>query len=141
MNPSYSSIPPLLINTSNRVLGDYAASIEGLEVALITTLDGFDIASFSRGSDFRINRLAPMSSSLMAMGRAVAREIQANSCNRLIFEAEGNVVLFQSIGGGFPCILCMVLKRGGVLGRLLWAAGEIAKVLVEDSSLATSSKS
>lgn len=134
-----SSVPPYLVASAKRVLDEYASSVEGLEIALITTMDGFDIASFSNGSDSRVNRLAAMASSLMAMGRAVARETNVNACNRLIFEAEGNVVLFQSIGGKFPCILCMVLRRGGVLGRVLWSAGKIAKILTTDNQLAAMS--
>jgi predicted regulator of Ras-like GTPase activity (Roadblock/LC7/MglB family) len=70
-----------------------------------------------------------MASSLMAMGRAVGREIQVSHCNRLTFEAEGNVVVFQAIGGDFPCILCLVLRPGAVLGRALWSAGEISQTL------------
>ncbi len=110
-------------------LDSYAAPIDGLQMALLTTPDGFEIASLRNRSDLQVNRLAAMASSLMAMGRAVGREIQVSNCNRLTFEAEGNVVVFQAIGGDFPCILCLVLRPGAVLGRALWAAGEISQTL------------
>ena len=70
-----------------------------------------------------------MASSLMAMARAVGREIQSPSCKRLTFEAEGSTVIFQAVDGPVPCILCLVLGSTAVLGRALWAAGEVANVM------------
>lgn len=129
MKPSHPSIPASLVTSSKQALDSYAAPIDGLQMALLTTPDGFEIASLRNRSDLQVNRLAAMASSLMAMGRAVGREIQVSNCNRLTFEAEGNVVVFQAIGGDFPCILCLVLRPGAVLGRALWAAGEISQTL------------
>ena len=117
------------MTSAKQALDSYAAPIDGLQMALLTTPDGFEIASLRNRSDLQVNRLAAMASSLMAMGRAVGREIQVSNCNRLTFEAEGNVVVFQAIGGDFPCILCLVLRPGAVLGRALWSAGEISQTL------------
>jgi predicted regulator of Ras-like GTPase activity (Roadblock/LC7/MglB family) len=129
MKPSHPSIPASLVISSKQALDSYAAPIDGLQMALLTTPDGFEIASLRNRSELQVNRLAAMASSLMAMGRAVGREIQVSTCNRLIFEAEGNVVVFQTIGGSFPCILCLVLRPGAVLGRALWSAAEISQTL------------
>ncbi|PIF92091.1 hypothetical protein CLU86_3031 [Acidovorax sp. 62] len=129
MKPSHPSIPASLVTSAKQALDSYAAPIDGLQMALLTTPDGFEIASLRNRSDLQVNRLAAMASSLMAMGRAVGREIQVSNCNRLTFEAEGNVVVFQAIGGDFPCILCLVLRPGAVLGRALWSAGEISQTL------------
>lgn len=83
MKPSHPSIPASLVTSSKQALDSYAAPIDGLQMALLTTPDGFEIASLRNRSDLQVNRLAAMASSLMAMGRAVGREIQVSNCNRL----------------------------------------------------------
>ena len=129
MKSAHPSIPTSLLASAKQALDQYAAPVDELQMALLTTPDGFEIASLRNRSDLQVNRLAAMASSLMAMGRAVGREIHVSTCNRLTFEAEGNVVIFQAIGGSLPCILCLVLRPGAVLGRALWAAAEISQAL------------
>ena len=117
------------MTSAKQALDSYAAPIDGLQMALLTTPDGFEIASLRNRSDLQVNRLAAMASSLMAMARAVGREIHYVGCRRLTFETDSGVAIFQAIGGGFPCILCLVLDSEAVLGRALWAAGEVAQQL------------
>ncbi|WP_250439575.1 roadblock/LC7 domain-containing protein [Delftia tsuruhatensis] len=114
-----------LTETAQRALDTHAAPITGLQLALLATPDGFEIACLRNRSELQTNRLSAMASSLMAMARAVGREIQSPHCKRLTFEAEGSTVIFQSIDAPVPCILCLVVGADAVLGRALWAVGKV----------------
>ncbi|CAN7729953.1 roadblock/LC7 domain-containing protein [Acidovorax sp. LjRoot118] len=127
MKSSSPLISEALAQTAQRALDTHAAPISGLQLALLATPDGFEIACLRNRSDLQANRLSAMASSLMAMARAVGREIQSPQCKRLTFEAEGSTVVFQSIDAPVPCILCLVLGSDALLGRALWAAGEVVQ--------------
>ena len=129
MKSSLPIVSETLAYTGQRALDRHAASINGLQMALLVTPDGFEIACVRQRGDLQSGRLSAMASSLMAMGRAVGREIQSPACKRLVFEAQGSTVIFQSIDAPVPCILCLVLGSEAILGRALWAAGEIVQDL------------
>ena len=118
-----------LAAVGQQALQRFAAPVDDLQLALLATPDGFEIACMRTRSELQTNRLSAMASSLMAMARAVGREIQSPSCKRLTFEAEGSTVIFQAVDGALPCILCLVLGPNAVLGRALWAAGEVAQAM------------
>lgn len=125
MKSNLPLVSQALAETAQRALETHAAPITGLQLALLATPDGFEIACLRNRSELQTNRLSAMASSLMAMARAVGREIQSPHCKRLTFEAEGNTVIFQSIDAPVPCILCLVVGADALLGRALWAAGEV----------------
>ena len=125
MKSNVPLISDALVRTAQRALETHAAPITGLQLALLATPDGFEIACLRNRSELQTNRLSAMASSLMAMARAVGREIQSPHCKRLTFEAEGNTVIFQSIDAPVPCILCLVVGADAVLGRALWAVGKV----------------
>ncbi|WP_027015730.1 roadblock/LC7 domain-containing protein [Comamonas composti] len=119
------SIPARLIEAGKAELARVIAPLEGVHVALLCTPDGFEIASLRVSSDLSMERLSAMAGSLIAMAMAVATEIGHRSCRRLTFETELGTVVFQSVGGHPAAILCMVLDKSALLGRALWAAGEV----------------
>lgn len=128
-SPTTPLISDELADRASQALQRHAAPVDGLQLALLCTPDGFEIACLRTRSELQTNRLSAMASSLMAMARAVGREIQSPSCKRLTFEAEGSTVIFQAVDGPVPCILCLVLGSTAVLGRALWAAGEVANAM------------
>lgn len=124
--PTASPVPAAWTQTSTDVLNQVVRPVEGIDTALLCTPDGFEIACLRLGSELSMERLAAMAGSLMAMARAVAAEIGHQSCRRLTFETGTGTVLFQAVGGRHPAILCMVIDENALLGRALWAAGEVA---------------
>lgn len=129
MKSSLPIVSETLARAGQRALDQHAAPVNGLQLALLVTPDGFEIACVRQRGDLQSSRLSAMASSLMAMGRAVAREIQSPACKRLVFEAQGSTVIFQSIDAPVPCILCLVLGSEAILGRALWAAGEVVQAM------------
>jgi predicted regulator of Ras-like GTPase activity (Roadblock/LC7/MglB family) len=122
-------ISPALVQAAQQALEAHATTISGLQIALLATPDGFEIACLRNRSELQAGRLSAMASSLMAMARAVGKEIQSPACKRLTFEAQGSTVVFQAIDASQPCILCLVLGTEAVLGRALWAASGIEQAM------------
>ena len=118
MTASQPMIPAEIVKAGQQALDKLIGPVDGVRVALLSTPDGFEIASLRTNSELQLNRLS-------AMARAVGREINHAGCKRLTFETDSGVVVFQSVASEFPCILCMVLDTSAVLGRVLWAAAEV----------------
>lgn len=120
--------PVHVVMGAQRALEQLAAPLAGLRTALVVTPDGFKIAALQH-SELNIAKLAAMSSSLVAMGRAVGGELAFTDCRRLVFEAEQGVVVVQPVAAAFPSLLCFVLGPDAVLGRALWTMGEVTQAL------------
>ena len=125
MKTTPPSIPADVVEVAKDILNRTVAPVEGIQVALLCTPDGFEITALRLNSELPTERLSAMAGSLMAMARAVGREINHAGCKRLTFETDSGVVVFQMVTSEFPCILCMVLDTSAVLGRVLWAAAEV----------------
>jgi uncharacterized protein len=103
-----------------------------IALALITSEDGFEIASY-RGADVS-RRIAAMTSSLQALSEAMCREAGLGGSNSLIIEAELGTIIVLGIATRSPRLsLALVARSGETLGTLLWAARNCSKSL--ESSL------
>ena len=114
------------------MLTAYGSSTTGLQLALLATPDGFEIASVLNRGKLQGSRIAAMASSMMAMASAVGREIQSTECRRLTFEADANSVVLHSVAGKPPCILCVVVNKDALLGQVFWSIGEIVREMESD---------
>ncbi len=123
-----SFVPKEFAQNAATALNRWAAPLDGLNVALLVTPDGFEISSIVQ-AEMNLTRLGAMTSSLIAMTRAVGRELHFSSCRRLVIDTEQGSVIVQPIDGKFPCLLCVVMKSDAVLGSALWSMGEIARSL------------
>ena len=123
-------IPANVVEAGQEILARIVTPVEGVRIALLCTPDGFEITAMRFGSELPTERLSAMAGSLMAMAKAVANEISHKVCKRLTFETESGTVVFQAVAGGFPAILCLVVDQNALLGRALWAAGEVAAGIV-----------
>lgn len=116
----------------------YRAILRGLtdgqadiKAAVLTTLDGFEVAVVERLGRSTATPLAAMASSLVALGRAAGREAGHEGCERVVVENSNGKLLVRPIGAGgrTPLLLCMALGADALLGSALWTADEIAKAV------------
>ena len=119
-------IPAHVIEAGQEILTRVVAPVPGVHIALLCTPDGFEITALRIRSELPTERLSAMAGSLMAMAKAVANEISHKDCRRLTFETESGTVVFQAVNGAFPAVLCLVVDQNALLGRALWAAGEVS---------------
>jgi uncharacterized protein len=93
----------------------------GVTLAVLTSDDGFEVASYhARGLS---GRIAAMSSSLQALGTAMAREVGLGQPRCLIIESRGGTILVLGLATASPRLSLTVVGSSDVtLGQLLWAA-------------------
>lgn len=120
--------PGHLVQGTRAALDRWLAPHSGVTAVVVATPDGFEIASLQAGS-LDLSRLATTASSLMAMARAVGREVACTQCTRLVFEAEEGIVVVQPVPAKFPSLLCVVLAPGNVLGGALWRMDKVSAQL------------
>ncbi|QNP47659.1 roadblock/LC7 domain-containing protein [Diaphorobacter aerolatus] len=125
MNSKVSSVvPPLVSATGRQILEQVFTPFPEIQTALLSTPDGFVVASHGVLPNTDGSQMAAMAGSMMAMARAVGAEIGHSGSRRLTFETDDGTAIFQHVNGDFPCILCVVVRKEAVLGRALWAVAE-----------------
>ena len=126
MSKASTVVPGTVAATGQQILKEVFGSFTEVQTALLATPDGFVIAAHGVPPNKDGAQMAAMASSMMAMAmaRAVATEIGHSGSRRLTFETDDGTAIFQSVPSEFPCILCLVVRKEGVLGRALWAVAE-----------------
>jgi predicted regulator of Ras-like GTPase activity (Roadblock/LC7/MglB family) len=122
-----------------RALNELVQTSSGIERALIATPDGFEVAFATRGKRFNAARLAAMSSSILAVGGAMAGELRLGACRNVVVDAEqGLLVLFT-----IPCtraqlVLSALAPRDSTLGLVLVATRACAQNIARQLDLGSS---
>lgn len=124
MSKASTVVPPLVAATGRQILQEVFAQFAEVQFALLSTPDGFVMASYGDMHNKDGSQMAAMAGSMMAMAHAVASEIGHKGSRRLTFETDDGTAIFQNVPSAYPCILCLVVRKEGVLGRALWAVAE-----------------
>lgn len=94
----------------------------GIESAAIVTGDGFELAAVLRHG-LSGNKLAAMTSSLLALSEAVVEELKMRGCRNVIVEGEGGtVVMIRVPAAGLDLLMSVLCRESAVLGSVLYAA-------------------
>jgi predicted regulator of Ras-like GTPase activity (Roadblock/LC7/MglB family) len=108
-----------------RQLMQFGEASPGIQLAVLSTADGFEIASFlspSADAAAVATRVAAMTSSLTAIGDAITRETGLHGSRNLIIESDNGIVLMVSLRDAKPKMaLAIVANKQAILGHLLWA--------------------
>lgn len=126
---------PIVIEQARAVLDEMNELCRSLVYAALLTDDGFQVAS--RGRDTDGGRFASMSSSVQALGDAVARELRIGSTNYVVIaSADGHVV--QQRVPGHPLVLAGVFDAAETLGTALAISRRAAARMAEELGRPTS---
>lgn len=104
------------------VLRKFRQQLGDVQMALVATADGFDVASDGDVSDNLQRRLAAIVSSLHALGSAAGTEIGAGNCDVVTVQFEHRLLHMLSIRtrrGDF--ILAALVGESVLLGNTLWS--------------------
>ena len=101
---------------------------------VISTVDGFEIVSSLKGS-LSAGKMAAMTSSLLALSEAIARESDLGSSRDIVIDAEKGRLLLMEVPTLESRLLLAVLCDNKVtLGQVLWAVKAFRDNLEPDSS-------
>lgn len=102
--------------------------------AVISTVDGFEVASQLDGS-LSAAKLAAMTSSLLALSGAIARESLLGSSRDMVIDADKGRLLLMEVPTTEKRLLLAVLCDNQVtLGQVLWAVNAFRDGLARDNS-------
>ena len=121
-----------IVDASVQELDKLAAAARG--IAVLTTADGFQVASTTSDDKDRIGKLAAISSSIYGMAAAIAKESGVEPCEIVSVEGLSGVILVVEVPGiANGMLLAVVASKTSMLGELRWMAatcgGHLAKLL------------
>jgi predicted regulator of Ras-like GTPase activity (Roadblock/LC7/MglB family) len=124
-----------------RELGELVRSTTGVEIALIASGDGFEVASATRGRTLDAARVSGLASSILALCRAVARELDLKTSRWAVMEADAGLVLLFVM----PCqradlILAAIASKDTTLGMCLVDVRRCAEEIARRLDLGYSGK-
>ncbi|KRG78403.1 hypothetical protein ABB30_03550 [Stenotrophomonas ginsengisoli] len=113
------------------LLQQYVSSVDGVRSAVLASVDGFALAEVA-GNDRSGQRLAAMTSAMLALAGAVGRELELGDLKVLMLEALNGKVLMLSLNAGQTSVLLMAAcDQRSVIGNVLWSARECGEKLME----------
>jgi uncharacterized protein len=114
------------------LLQQYVSNVDGVRAVVLASVDGFALAEVA-GKDRSGQRLAAMTSAMLALAGAVGKELELGSLQVLMLEAEFGKVLMLSLSAGSSAFLLMAAcDQRSVIGNVLWSARECGqKILAE----------
>lgn len=114
------------------LLQQYVSNVDGVRAVVLASVDGFALAEVA-GKDRSGQRLAAMTSAMLALAGAVGKELELGSLQVLMLEAEFGKVLMLSLSAGSSVYLLMAAcDQRSVIGNVLWSARECGqKILAE----------
>ncbi|HEX6833418.1 MAG TPA: roadblock/LC7 domain-containing protein [Rudaea sp.] len=111
-----------LATVATEQLAKFGRDTPGIALAVLSSGDGFEVASY-RAERAVSAKMAAMGSSLQALSEAITREAGLKGARRLIIESDDGCVLALGVADSKPALsLVVVADKSASLGHLLWSA-------------------
>jgi len=111
------------------LLQDLQQRVEGERTVVLASVDGF--ALVSAGAEGRGERLAAMTSAMLALAAAVGRELVLGDLQTLMLEAEqGKVLMLALPARPEPLLLMAGCDQRSVVGQVLWNTRECGQAIL-----------
>lgn len=107
-------------------------SVDGINTAVVASVDGFVQAQVVRQAGTG-ERLAAMTSSMLALAGAIGRELALGELQVLMVEAsEGKVLMLSIPVPGRPLLLMAACTQRSVIGNALWSARQCGQQILSE---------
>ncbi|WP_314103318.1 roadblock/LC7 domain-containing protein [uncultured Stenotrophomonas sp.] len=121
----------------DRVLGHlqaFADDINGVRSVVLASVDGFALVP-AAGTHGNGERLAAMTSAMLALAAAVGRELALGELEVLMLEAnDGKVLMLALPCSPAPLLLMTACDTRCVTGKVLWSAKECGRNIMAELS-------
>lgn len=122
-------IKPHLKTAALKATQTLMRDIKGIKAVLVSTEDGFEVASLVENTA-QVSRLSAMASSLAALGALAGEESRLGTCNSLVMEAsDGFMAIFQVRRADVSLIMSVIAGRDAVVGQVLYFSKQAARNL------------
>ena len=124
-------LPPAAVNLINYKLDNLNAQVTGLTAAVVSTGDGYHVAS-KVGNNAQVSRLSAMASSLSALSSVAGDENNMGASESITIEAAGGyMILLEIAHPTVPMTLSVVTNKTAVLGQALYFAKQVARDIAQ----------
>lgn len=116
-------------------LQEFAGDLNGVRSVVLASVDGFAVVP-AVGAHGNGERLAAMTSAMLALAAAVGRELALGDLQTLMLEAAGGKVLMLAIQaeGRAPLLLMAACDQRSVIGQVLWQSRECGQAILAELS-------
>ena len=122
-------IDPFLQTHAQRVATELLAEIAGARAVVIATEDGFSIAH-ALAEPLDTGRIAAMTSSIAAIGQAIAQETALGTPNCLVVDASGGFLIMRRVQcQGVALVVNALTHRDVLLGMAMHNVANAARHL------------
>lgn len=112
----------------------FADNLDGVRSVVLASVDGFALVPVV-GSHGNGERLAAMTSAMLALAAAVGRELSLGELEVLMLEAGGGKVLMLALPcRPAPLLLMTACDTRSVTGKMLWSAKECGRNIMAELS-------
>lgn len=100
----------------------FMSQTSGVTAALVATTDGFEVASVLHQT-LSAEKMAAMTSSILALGEAVLSEAELTDCKNVVIESGDGLIVMLAVGDTrSELLLSVIADKNAMLGQVLWAA-------------------
>ena len=128
MSMSQQRFDPEIMRAGAHHLQTFALANPDVTLAVLTSGDGFEVASYPPNQPTTA-RIAAMGSSMQALSEALTREAGLANNRNLIIETDSGTVLILGLATTPRLSLAIFAKSGELLGKLLWASRNLCRKL------------
>lgn len=124
--------PQELTNFASNQLKSLLTDVQGIELTMLCTSDGFELASFEKINSKSKSKLAAVSSSILAMVQAFMQELSLKGCQNITLDADnGKAILVSLPNSQFPMLALIITSNDILLGQLLYHTKKIVQDISE----------
>ena len=106
-----------------------ATHVRGVKAVVISTEDGFEVASRTANTA-NTGRLSALASSMAALGAIAGQESNLGACSKVMVETtDGLIVMVQAARADVSLVLSVMAGSDAILGQLVYFAGEASRAL------------
>ena len=115
------SAPKELIDFAKNEIQDVLMNVRSVNYVMLCSTDGFELAHVYKRDGYNSNKLAAVSSSILAMVAAFMNEIHLEGCQSITLDADNGKAILTSIpSSNHPMIIVTLTEKDVLLGQLLY---------------------
>ena len=125
----FMQIDPRLNTAAQLAVDQVMREVAGARAAVVSTEDGFEVAS-RMANQAETARLSAMASSMAALGAMAGQENHIGTCSNIVIEADnGHIIMLQARRPQLNLVLSVVAGRDAIVGQMLYFSKLAARSL------------
>ena len=124
--------PKELIDFAKSEIQDVLMNVRSVNYVMLCSTDGFELAHVYKRDGYNSNKLAAVSSSILAMVAAFMNEIHLEGCQSITLDADNGKAILTSIpSSNHPMIIVTLTEKDVLLGQLLYTLKNASNKIIQ----------